>query len=78
MWAVKLGLRFTEVSVSYTPRTHAAGKKLRLRDGFQAMLTLWRYRKWRPMDSAALQMPPHPVVDVLAFEQILPMSESRI
>lgn len=45
--AARLGLRFTEVPVAYTPRDACGGKKLQLRDGLQAMWTLWKYRRWR-------------------------------
>lgn len=45
--SARLGLRFAEVPVSYSPRTCAQGKKLRWKDGFQALWTLWRYRRWR-------------------------------
>jgi len=45
--AARLGLRFGEVPVAYAPRNSIDGKKLRLRDGLQAILTLWKYRHWR-------------------------------
>jgi Glycosyl transferase family 2 len=45
--AIRLGLRFAEVPVAYTPRGISAGKKLRLWDGLEAMRTLWRYRHWQ-------------------------------
>jgi apolipoprotein N-acyltransferase len=44
--ACRLGLRIKEVPIRYNPRTIAEGKKIRLRDGIQALLTLWKYRKW--------------------------------
>jgi glycosyltransferase involved in cell wall biosynthesis len=44
--ACRMGLRIREVPVDYTPRTRAAGKKIRYRDGLVAIQTLWRYRKW--------------------------------
>lgn len=47
--AIRLGLRIHEVPVSYNPRTVAEGKKLRLRDGLQALTTLLRYRFWEPV-----------------------------
>lgn len=45
--AARLGLRFAEVPITYTPRDASGGKKLRLRDGVQAMWTLWKYRNWQ-------------------------------
>ncbi|HUG70871.1 MAG TPA: glycosyltransferase family 2 protein [Pirellulaceae bacterium] len=44
--ACRLGLRIKEVPISYSPRSIAEGKKIRLRDGIQALWTLWKYRKW--------------------------------
>jgi dolichol-phosphate mannosyltransferase len=44
--ACRMGLRIVEVPISYRPRTNAEGKKIRWRDGWVAMKTLWRYRKW--------------------------------
>lgn len=38
------GLRVCEVAVNYVSRSEVAGKKIRLSDGFTAMLTLIRYR----------------------------------
>lgn len=43
----RLGVKIMEVPVSYTPRSMAQGKKVRLRDGLVAMWTLLRYRFWR-------------------------------
>lgn len=45
--AARLGLKFAEVPVAYSPRDLNDGKKLRLRDGFQALWTLWKFRNWR-------------------------------
>lgn len=53
----RLGLKIHEVPVRYFPRAAGAGKKLRCRDGLQAVLTLWKYRKWSakmPDDSSPL------------------------
>lgn len=47
--AARLGLRFAEVPITYTPRDASGGKKLRLRDGVHALWTLWKYRKWRDL-----------------------------
>jgi dolichol-phosphate mannosyltransferase len=46
--AARLGLRIVEVPISYHPRNAKAGKKIRLRDGWAALRTLWRWRKWEP------------------------------
>ncbi|MCY2952425.1 MAG: glycosyltransferase family 2 protein [Planctomycetota bacterium] len=44
--ACRMGLRIQEVAISYDPRNAEAGKKIRLRDGWAAACTLWRWRKW--------------------------------
>ncbi|MCA9026016.1 MAG: glycosyltransferase family 2 protein [Planctomycetaceae bacterium] len=44
--ACRMKLRIREVPVAYHPRTAAEGKKLRYRDGIEAMRTLWRWRRW--------------------------------
>jgi dolichol-phosphate mannosyltransferase len=40
----RLGFRIHEVPISYNPRGIADGKKIRARDGYQALWTLIRYR----------------------------------
>jgi glycosyltransferase involved in cell wall biosynthesis len=45
---LRLGYRIHEVPVSYIARTRAEGKKVRPSDGVKALLTLARYRTWRP------------------------------
>ena len=45
--ACRLGLRIEEVPIGYKPRGIEQGKKIRLRDGIDAILTLWRYRNWQ-------------------------------
>jgi dolichol-phosphate mannosyltransferase len=40
----RLGERICEVPISYSPRAASEGKKLRLRDGFDAVAALLRYR----------------------------------
>ena len=45
--ACRLGLSILEVPIRYHPRTVAEGKKIRWTDGWKALLTLWRFRKWR-------------------------------
>ncbi|WP_162006641.1 glycosyltransferase family 2 protein [Roseimaritima sediminicola] len=46
--AIRMGLRIVEVPISYRPRGRDEGKKIRLRDGWQAAVTLWRLRHWVP------------------------------
>jgi glycosyltransferase involved in cell wall biosynthesis len=46
--AARLGERIVEVPILYRPRHLAEGKKIRARDGWEAIATLWRYRRWRP------------------------------
>ena len=46
--ACRMKLRIKEVPISYTRRTAADGKKIRLRDWFEAVQTLWRWRNWNP------------------------------
>jgi dolichol-phosphate mannosyltransferase len=50
------GIRIREVPITYRPRSRAEGKKIRLRDWFQAVLTLLRYR-FIP-ESALASIPP--------------------
>lgn len=52
--AIRLGLRIHEVPVNYNPRTLAEGKKLRLRDGLQALATLFKYRFWKAAPPTAV------------------------
>lgn len=44
----RMEIPITEVPISYQPRCKAQGKKIRWRDGVEAMWTLWRFRKWKP------------------------------
>lgn len=44
----RLGLRIYEVPISYNGRTYAEGKKIGLKDGFQAIWTILRYARWTP------------------------------
>ena len=48
--ACRMGLRLVEVPARYAPRTAAEGKKIRWRDGVEAVLTLlrWRVAPFRP------------------------------
>ncbi len=43
----RMGLPILEVPISYRPRSASEGKKIRYRDGLQALGTLWRWRKWK-------------------------------
>ncbi len=47
----RLGERIVELPISYRPRSIAEGKKIRWRDGVEAVWTLLRYRLWKPTDS---------------------------
>ena len=44
----RLRARIFEVPISYRGRTYAEGKKIGLRDGFEAIWTILRYSRWRP------------------------------
>jgi glycosyltransferase involved in cell wall biosynthesis len=44
----RLGARIYEVPVSYNGRTYAEGKKIGLKDAFQAVWTILRYSRWTP------------------------------
>ena len=46
--ALRMGLRITEAPIRYQARSVAEGKKIRWRDGVEALQTLWRWRNWRP------------------------------
>jgi glycosyltransferase involved in cell wall biosynthesis len=41
------GYKICEVPVSYRPRTFQEGKKIRFRDGLEAVATLLKYRFWK-------------------------------
>lgn len=45
---LRLGYRIFEVPITYTARSREEGKKLTAMDGVKAVLTLLRYRLWRP------------------------------
>ncbi len=45
---LRSGLKIVETPIHYAARTHAQGKKIRWTDGVSAILTLFRYRFWRP------------------------------
>jgi glycosyltransferase involved in cell wall biosynthesis len=42
----RLGVRIYEVPISYDGRTYAEGKKIGLKDAFQAVWTILRYARW--------------------------------
>ena len=42
----RLGLAIREVPIDYQPRSVGDGKKIRWRDGLQAMVCLWKWRRW--------------------------------
>jgi hypothetical protein len=44
--ACRMGLSIREVPISYHARSVAEGKKIRWRDGWTAVKSLWRWRKW--------------------------------
>lgn len=44
--AIRLGLTILEVPIRYRPRSVRDGKKIRWRDGWYALKTLWLYRQW--------------------------------
>jgi dolichol-phosphate mannosyltransferase len=44
----RMGIPILEVPISYRARSAAEGKKIRLRDGIEALRTLWRWRNWQP------------------------------
>lgn len=47
----RLGCRIYEVPISYNGRTYAEGKKIGLKDAFQAVWTIVRYARWKPRRS---------------------------
>jgi glycosyltransferase involved in cell wall biosynthesis len=44
----RLGVRVWEVPISYHGRTYAEGKKIGLKDAFQALSTILSYARWNP------------------------------
>ena len=44
----RLGARIYEVPISYNGRTYAEGKKIGLKDGFQAVWVILKYSRWNP------------------------------
>jgi glycosyltransferase involved in cell wall biosynthesis len=56
----RLGIRITEVPISYHARATSEGKKIRLVDGIEALQTLWRWRRWQPAKSDEPRILPFP------------------
>jgi dolichol-phosphate mannosyltransferase len=50
--ACRMGLTIAEVPIRYTPRAAADGKKIRWTDGWEALVTLWKWRHWQPVVNA--------------------------
>jgi len=50
--ACRMGLTLVEVPIRYIPRTAAEGKKIRWKDGWEALATLWKWRHWQPSIAA--------------------------
>jgi glycosyltransferase involved in cell wall biosynthesis len=46
--AARLKEPILEIPIRYRPRHRNEGKKIRARDGIETILTLWKYRRWRP------------------------------
>ena len=40
----KMGIKITEVPISYYPRTNEEGKKIGFKDGMRAIYCIWKYR----------------------------------
>lgn len=57
--ACRMGMRLLEVPAQYRPRTVQQGKKIRWRDGVEAVLTLlrWRIVPFRPLPADATELP---------------------
>ena len=54
---IRAGYTIHEVPVSYAGRPYLAGKKIKPRDAFSAIKTLWRYRHWQPQAGVEAKMP---------------------
>ena len=57
----RLGIRIIEVPVSYSGRSKAEGKKIRLRHGIEAIQCLLRYRSWEPQQDGKVKQPSPPM-----------------
>jgi hypothetical protein len=49
--ACRMGLTIAEEPIHYTPRGAAEGKKIRWTDGWEALVTLWKWRHWQPANA---------------------------
>ncbi|QDU38342.1 Undecaprenyl-phosphate mannosyltransferase [Maioricimonas rarisocia] len=47
--AARLGLSIVEIPISYYPRSTDEGKKIRFKDAVCAIQTLWKFRRWQPL-----------------------------
>jgi dolichol-phosphate mannosyltransferase len=61
----RMGVRIHEVPIAYTPRTQMEGKKIRWRDGVEAVATLlrWRLLPFQPRVQTDCE-PPGPAPDL--------------
>lgn len=50
--AARMGERIVEVPILYHPRHLSEGKKIRAKDGWETLRTLYRYRRWKPAGPA--------------------------
>jgi glycosyltransferase involved in cell wall biosynthesis len=64
--ACRLGLRFIELAIHYSPRSICDGKKIRVADGVAALQILWSRRRWRT-DSNVVAWPESRVASDAAF-----------
>jgi cellulose synthase/poly-beta-1,6-N-acetylglucosamine synthase-like glycosyltransferase len=53
----RMGLRMLEVPIGYRARSVREGKKIRYRDGIEALRTLWRWRHWKPDTAPKVGLP---------------------
>lgn len=43
----RLGFKIKEIGINYYPRSIEEGKKIKWFDGWEAIVTLWKYRNWK-------------------------------
>lgn len=55
--ACRMGLRISELPIRYSPRDHSQGKKITIADGWVALKTLWRFRRWEEGDASCRIQP---------------------
>jgi glycosyltransferase involved in cell wall biosynthesis len=53
----RLGWKILEVPIHYDPRTVQAGKKIRWPDGWEALATLWKWRRWKSRTDTVFTSP---------------------